>query len=169
MREPLGPWRAVDNRWEWYYSTSDRRLYQKRDKSWVSYNVIVDRPTKPIFSSIDLPKEKPSTLEIASVYRRGNKLICSGHGPWLPTQPLLPCHWATAIQQALTSTQRLLLVAQASNVDLLLQGIPLGDVLVVSDGSCKDGYGTAAAILTRASCSCKLVVHSLPSIWDTSR
>jgi len=130
-------------------------IYQKRDKSWVSYNVIVDRPTKPIFSSIDLPKEKPSTLEIASVYRR--------------TQPLLPCHWATAIQQALTSTQRLLLVAQASNVDLLLQGIPLGDVLVVSDGSCKDGYGTAAAILTRASCSCKLVVHSLPSIWDTSR
>jgi len=57
--------------------------------------------------------------------------------------------------------QRLLHVALARNVDLLIQGIISGDAIVVSDGSYKGGYGTAAVILTRAAFLYKLVIQAI--------
>ena len=83
LRHPLGPWRSVDAGWEWFYSVHDRRLYQKRDREWSSYSFLVDRPTMPIFSNIGHPAEKLHALAVASVYRKGDKIICSGQGPWI--------------------------------------------------------------------------------------
>ena len=83
LRVALGMWQSVEEDWEWYFSIQDRRPYRKIRDKWYSW-LINDRPYLPFFAGEGTLSPKPNSPQVASVYRKGDKWVCSGHGPWKP-------------------------------------------------------------------------------------
>jgi hypothetical protein len=77
---PLGHWKNFDNTWLWYISLSDNRLYKHSETGWESFSCVSNRATLPIFTSIGTPSQRPHAFNRATVFTRGNTLLCSGHG-----------------------------------------------------------------------------------------
>ena len=152
---PLGHWKhATDEYWEWWYSPSDKRLYQQSGGSWIIWSPVPSNNTRPRFQTEqETTDSPPPDCCRASVYRRSQnspQFVLRNYGHHEPPPPPAPppsslnevlqqlpedAHWAV---QRCSFTDDGLYLALA---------IQSGEAIAVSDGSLKDEFGTAAFVL----------------------
>jgi hypothetical protein len=81
LRFPLGPWTREDNQWEWYFSPSNDQLYQCSQGIWYSFPNIIRRTKNPTFLASGKQQQPPHDLERATIFYKGQRLICTGSAP----------------------------------------------------------------------------------------
>jgi hypothetical protein len=145
LRYPLGPWLSWDANWPWY--TSSGSLFSFRQGKWLEYWPVLQRRRLPTFMGEGQPCNKPSSVMQATIYRKGDKLICSGSGRILST----PSPTYNNFREFLQVTSGLGWCTQhfyvAPNCTEIVAGIKAGlrgTIMAVSDGSFKGSFGTAA-------------------------
>jgi hypothetical protein len=143
LRIPLGQWHRLDQHWPWYLS-DDGSLVQLSEGQWFSHAPVLCCNRLPTFIMTKRPCEKPSTVQRATVYFKGDQIVCTGADVIKPPQDLQPKSFSsfliedTALQWCMHRIQ----VQQEGQ--RLLDALQEGTVMAVSDGSYKDTYGTAA-------------------------
>jgi hypothetical protein len=156
----LGARDMVDTEWEWFFSPTEGRLFCKVLNRWLSYHPINDRLIRPVFSGQGNQVVHPPSLNVASLYHCGQTWVCSGHRI-ISTRnsnnvPVFP----SFILQSSTPELRLLQIHQIYNIHNLAEGIRTGQAIAISDGSYKDGFGTAAMIIEVPDRNCRLAYHA---------
>jgi len=143
LRQPLGLWVFEDPEWPWFVVSDYRALYQRRNQQWFIHPLVALRKKLTAYESTGIPCEPPAEgLYCTSVQSSKSKLLCTGYSATRQQSPnpqlLLdylqdtPANWCT---QFLSSIHNGASIAQA---------IVEGSAIAVSDGSYKDGYGTAS-------------------------
>jgi hypothetical protein len=87
LKNPLGMWNSFDTTWPWYYAPSTNNLYLLSDNKYVSFPCINNRNPNPVFSTKGQVDCLPKIILRATVYKKGDKLICTGKGGILLSPP----------------------------------------------------------------------------------
>jgi len=146
LRQPLGYWLIDDPDWPWFTTSDYSVLYQRRNHQWTAHNLLVHRQRLPAFQSTGHPCDPPSReIHRTSVHLSKLKLLCSGFSPLRITSQAsntlpewlreAPSSWCTQV------------ISQVHNGEYIAQSIKEGWAIAVSDGSYKEGYGTASWII----------------------
>jgi hypothetical protein len=148
LRETLGHWSREDNQWEWYFSPTYGRLFHCDQGVWRSFHQITRRLKNPIFEAVGQQQIPPADLERATIYKKGHKIICTGHSPILSR----PAPQARSFSDFLMQSKEdekwcLACLTFEDDGAILALAISQGDAIAVSDGSYQDTYGTASWVL----------------------
>ena len=163
LTTPLGKWtRAPPSLWQWHYSPQEDRIYAKEGLLWRVYPRSLSR-TSPrrggcrYLRSDTFVPVPPEDLRLASVIQQGLHYICTStcdlFGRDCPAPPLhhkKVCSLDFERERTLLPAADQWAIAQISLPDGgvgLARSIVQGSAIAVSDGSFKDGRGTAGFIL----------------------
>lgn len=148
FKNTLGSWTQMDENWPWYYSPLENNLYKCSSQGWISFPGIVKRSGRPCFSTKGVPTKLVPTLHRATVYKKGDRFICSGHGP-ISVKTDKKFDSLSSLFLSLPPGERWCI----NHIQMEDEGLTLAtaiknhNAIAVSDGSFKDGYGTAAWVL----------------------
>ena len=177
----LGRWLSTSTPWKWYISSSEDRLYECTNNTWHFHSRYGGRSTRTGTSHYHrhsfpiLGSEVPSDLKRTTIEVQGDKILSTGMADAIPpVRTALPTGLDTHIASlppsarwALHTTNLVLSGPLVANA--ISQGICLG----MSDGSFKDGFGTAAWILTDGTTAHRahgeFIVPGLPSNQSSYR
>jgi hypothetical protein len=84
LRRPLGACLRFNDAWPWYV-TPEGELYQLKAGKWYAHPMVVKRRRLPAFDSKGISCEAPATILRAVTYQKGQRIICLGAAPILPT------------------------------------------------------------------------------------
>ena len=150
LRRPLGRWYS-DDKWEWYVDPTNDGLYQRLGDQWRTFRplrrtastraVVLRFDKKPILTT------NPTNAQMAVVFEQPASLTVSHFGPTIarPTRSI-----RTGLAQFVPEASAWVLENVCMPRDggrYLSECIQDGSVRCVSDGSEKDGVGTAAFVL----------------------
>ncbi len=127
--------------WVWFFDESENRLYEKHQNDWRSYSVMLParRTRHKTYGHPQECTEPGSDLLPVSTYRRGAGFAIDGYGSRVHS----------SIDTQTTSWWDYTCIQSSGDIDLIQEAITVGEtILVVSDGSAKDGFAAAAWIIT---------------------
>ncbi len=81
IKKPIRPLESVDETWPWYFSPCDNSLYRRSPQGWLTFPILAKRTGRPCFSTKGTVPETIPILHRATVYKKGERWVCSGHGP----------------------------------------------------------------------------------------
>ncbi len=147
LRIHLGLWfRSKD--WPWFYSPTEDRLYYNEGDNWLFYQRIPRRNGRPIFSKTGIPTSVPSILHHATVYSKGNYWVCSGHAPTYNDIETSYSSFTDALAASPTSESWCFQSLDIpDDFNIIAEAIRNRSAVSVSNGSFKEGYGTAAWVI----------------------
>jgi hypothetical protein len=146
VRTALGKWIVWDMNWQWY-TTKDGSLYSLSEGLWYCHAPILKCNRLPTYEVEPCSCEPPSTPQRATVYKKGNRIICTGSADCSSISLPIPILFydylstKTLIRWCLDSLHMKedgLALATA-----ITDGLS-ANIMAISDGSFKDGFGTAA-------------------------
>jgi hypothetical protein len=146
LRTALGKWLDWDTNWQWYM-TKDGSLYSLSEGLWFCHAPILKRNRLPTYEEKPCPCETPRSPQRATVYKKGNRIVCTGSADFSSTSMPKPISFydylstKTSIGWCLDSLHM--------KEDGLALATTITDglsahIMAISDGSFKDGFGTAA-------------------------
>jgi len=146
VRTFLGKWIVWDTNWQWY-TTKDGSLYSLSEGLWYCHAPILKRNCLPTYEVEPCSCVPPRNPQRATVYKKGNRLICTGSADFSSISLPIPISFydylttKTLIRWCLDSLHM--------NEDGLALATAITDglsanIMAISDGSFKDGFGTAA-------------------------
>ncbi len=153
LRTPLGMWNTTsDDRWKWWYASSDGRLYERHNHIWTTW---VETPTpsrKQKFTRYASPSPSiPHDLQRASTYHRRHspfQLLNNYGDSNAPLPPLPPTSLSDRLSRLPDSISWCVRITSLPDDGLTLaQAIQQGTSISVCDGSLKLQTGTAAYVL----------------------
>jgi hypothetical protein len=159
LQEKLHTWhKGLPTKWKWYFSPEEDRLYAKEGLMWRVYRRHLVR-TSPRQGRSKYSKteqhvqQPPKTMLLASVLKQGSLFILQSSGDAtvnLP-DPILILE-LVSFDQVRRQREKLdqWAITEITMTDEgkgIAQAIKNGTAIAVSDGSYKDGKGTAAFIL----------------------
>jgi Reverse transcriptase (RNA-dependent DNA polymerase) len=133
--------------WVWFLSHSENRLFENRGDRFMVHSISMTpnrRTTRGCkrFALLgrSLEGTTPPDISAVSVFRKGNEICISGDsgsiGIFAEAQDTSK-EWASHLERSLFGQE-----------EPILQGFLQGKLVIVSDGSVKDGIGAAAWIIT---------------------
>lgn len=131
----------MDTNWPWYLSGED--LFQLDAGRWFSYEPVIRRNRLSTFYSQRKVCTPPASMQRATIYLKGDRIICTGAARILNTVPPRPANFREALL-ADKATVWCLDSLHTQNEAGLLTALREGTAMAISDGSYKDTYGTAA-------------------------
>ncbi len=137
----------MEGDWPWFFPPSTNKLYRKGNDTWESFPVINNRNHLPSFSIIGEGDTVPEDLHQATVYRKGNSFICSGHGTIQHEAPEQYSTFAAYLNRQQYDQwyfEYMLHIDNSLNIAIAIQN---QTAIAVSDGSYKQAVGTAAVII----------------------
>jgi hypothetical protein len=153
LKQPLGDWLPNHGR-HWFYSPSDDRLYNRTNNLWSFL------PRIPVRSRTRLAQTRFSTqhqrcetipldVQVATVSQKPSYNELIGSGPIAPTPPNNPpITLLDRLQTAGPGTEWATLdLTITDDGASIAAAIMTGSCIALSDGSVKDGIGTAAWVL----------------------
>ncbi len=155
----LGRWLEIQGKeqeWEWYYSSAERRLYQRAQDDWTAYpgsGTSRSTTTKfPLAHRIDQAGPLPQDAERTKVYYQGANLKSTGSAKTLPLEKADNQEnrqsWETYISSLPLLQQwcfsELYCPDQAQ---VIAEALRAGTAIAVSDGSFQKAHGTASWVL----------------------
>jgi hypothetical protein len=159
LREPLLEWYdGAPIHWKWYFCPAEDRLYAKEGLLWRVYcrhrSRISPRQGRSTYSKTEqLLREPPDGLRIASVKKQAQLILYQGSGA---LRSMRHNNAQQTVSQSFEE-ERLLRpplgqwaiqeITVTDDGEAMAQAIRQGTAIAVSDGSYKDGRGTAAFIL----------------------
>jgi hypothetical protein len=164
----LGQWidRAPTD-WQWWYSLQEERIYRYLDSNWHFYLVRQigqrTRSQRFIYGGIAEIHEIPTRLRRATVSWRGDGILqLTGYSDpepdHTPSDQILHTTLTQRIQNCPKGMQwAVVRFAILDDGATLAEAIRRGQAIAVSDGSYKDGFGTAAYVLEGATSMHRLV------------
>lgn len=132
----------LDNSWPWYLD-SEGDLYQLKEGRWYAHQIVKRRH---ILLTYDIKRTRCNTLNVvmrASIYQKGQRLICSRAGPILtPTTNI-----SSTFEVYLMADEKIrwcLHKLHMMSTHEVARAIREGTARAVCVGSFKTTYGTAA-------------------------
>ena len=153
LQVPLGDWLGNDFQWEWFYSPSENRLYQRTSSGWIFWiqRSTVRRTPQPLFIRQQLLSARPGRCYRARTEPWGNftRLLSASttYSNSRPPPSAVSDKPLLQVIRALPSSQQWSLQRCLSSHEYgqdIVHAIENGTAIAVSDGSFKDSFGTAA-------------------------
>jgi hypothetical protein len=141
LRKSLGRWIEWDEHWEWY-TTHEGSLYSYREGKWQTHWPMLLRNRLSTYTREGNPCNRPSSLRRATIYEKGNRIVCTGSDSFLLPVASPPASFTEFLLE--WCTQHLVVDNEGKDLALEIRSGISGTVMAVSDGSYKDSYGTAA-------------------------
>jgi hypothetical protein len=148
LRSPLGKWHDSKYCWVWFFSPTEEGLYYVKDTLKLQHGRIPVRTTRLQFFSTGEPCDTIPQLYPATVYKKGNNLVLSGYGEIDVPHNTVPQNLAKFLEASPGNTwctQRIDIPQDAGHS--LVYAIKNNAAIAVSDGSFRQGFGTAAFVL----------------------
>lgn len=147
----LGHW-FTHHRRSWLFSPSENRLYQHTLDGWVYYSnapakARTRHSQKRYHAQEQHARDQPTDLQVATILSRAPYITLTGHGPVEPTPPPPPKGSLLAQMESCKDRWALQEVKSTDDGRTIAAAIISGRCIAVSDGSEKDGIGTAAWVL----------------------
>jgi hypothetical protein len=145
LRHPLGTWLTWDEHWPWYIS-QEGDLYSLQGGKWYSHSRIIRCNRLPVFHKEAQECTTPADPFRATVYFKGERIICTGSDKITPSYSLQPVSFQDHLYASDLSWCLYSLELKNDGKDLADAIVSGSDVsiIAVSDGSFKDTFGTAA-------------------------
>lgn len=144
--------------WPWNFRPSDNSLYMVSEDRWLAFPRILKRTGRPVFSTEGTVPLSIPNLHYVTVYKRGDSWVCSGHGSIEQTSE--ESHTSlSSLLSSLTQGERWC-IEQIFMDDVALtvaRAIQNREAVAVSDGSIKEGFGTAAWAIEGVDSSSRIV------------
>jgi hypothetical protein len=130
-----------------WYSSTDGGLYSNTDGLWYRHHPVIKRNHLPMYEAVGTECDRPGTLQRATVYSKGARIVCTGSADFVS---LDPPRFPT-FRDFLASIRSLDWCTQS--FEMVDDGKPLADaianglsatIMAVSDRSFKRTHGTAA-------------------------
>ncbi len=133
-------------------------LYRRSSQGWLTFPIIAKRTGRPCFSTNETVPETIPILHQATVYKKGDRWVCSGHGP-ITLEKEKNYASLTHLLASLPNGERWCINSTQMEDDglTIATAIKSCTATAVSDGSFKDGYGTAAWVLEGTDSSGRIV------------
>jgi hypothetical protein len=146
------------SKWKWYLGLEEDRLYAKEGLLWRVYcrhrgRISPRQARSKYFKTDQLLREHPEGLRIATVSQDGPFILLQGSGDFVSAMPpLIPTPAVDTFEQVrlLRPTLDQWAIQEITVTDnglAMANAIKNGTAIAVSDGSYKNGRGTAAFIL----------------------
>jgi hypothetical protein len=107
----------------------------------------MNRATLPIFTLTGTPSERPQALNWATVFTRGNTLLCSGHGAFTEPSFTKPNSFYDYLMALSADTWCFAYCDILKNRQAIAAAIKSRSTIAVSDGFYKNQYGMAAVVI----------------------
>ena len=158
LKDRLLEWNEGEPRsWKWYICKAEDRLYAREGLLWRAYRRHLGRTSprqgQSKYSKTDqLDREAPEGLHLATTIRKGPYVIYQGSGALkesrIPARKIIrPNFEQEQGERPVLDQWAIKEVTISDNGIALATAIRNGTAIAVSDGSYKDGRGTAAFIL----------------------
>jgi hypothetical protein len=158
LKEPLLLWEAnAPSHWKWFYCLDENRLYAKEGILWRAYRQhrirTSPRQGRAKYSKTDMVlRTPPNGLRFATIIKHGQLIHHQGPGHIIPIKSSRRKCTLTSFEQARKARNYLdqWAIQETSLTDdgeAIAKAISKGTAIAVSDGSYKDGRGTAGFIL----------------------
>jgi hypothetical protein len=161
LKEKLLEWyNEGPSRWKWYYCQEEDIMYAKEGMIWREYTQYTrhlsrtsPRQGRSKYSkTTQLARVTPAGLRLASVVKQGHLIIYQGAGSLMTRKRAKPQAVVESFEQVRQrrpsldkwAIQEIIVTDEG---EAMAQAIKNGTAIAVSDGSYKDGRGTAAFIL----------------------
>ena len=147
LRKPLGPWMApTPPRWQWFYSKSTDRVYQKIDDKFQLYSILPNRRhlRNPKYILNDTQNNLPNDAEQTTITAHSNFVWCHGSQP-STHETINPTNITDLIKD--NDLWAIHSFSCSDNGMALAKAILKGTAVAVCNGSYKDNFGTAGFVL----------------------
>jgi len=88
LRKPLGRWLRMDESWPWYVS-ADSFLHYNMGK-WFRHPPVIRHNHLTAFEATSKECDPPVSTRRATVYLKGDRILCTGAAPILPNRNSKP-------------------------------------------------------------------------------
>ena len=138
LHQPLGKWLRIPDGWASFVTTDGRHLYHRLDAT--TYQKATVAPTRHHTRSLTFLQHDghyplPDGVAPTTINKRGRTWTHTGFAEHNPRPPTTPSRWWGTI------------VHQPNYMQPIFDGIAAGTAVIVTDGSFKQGLGTAAYTL----------------------
>jgi hypothetical protein len=158
LKEPLLSWEDNTPRhWKWFYCLDENCLYAKEGILWRAYRQhrirTSPRQGRAKYLKTDIVlRTLPNGLRFTTIIKQGQLIHHQGSGHSIPTKSSRRKCTITSFEQARQARHALdewaiQEISLTDDGEAIAKAISKGTAITVSDGSYKDGRGTAAFIL----------------------
>ena len=138
LKKPLGKWQAIPEGWNDFIDITTNRLFRRQTNGRFQMAQQQTRrygTRNPIYRATLEDTNPPTDTRPTTIRIRGETWMETGHQPALPpVAAAVSTWWGTIIRRPQT-------------LDSVIQGLQDGTAIVLTDGSFKNGLGTAAYAL----------------------